>query len=195
MDQTFHVAKIDEERQQVFGWAYISKENGKLIVDRQGDVIEPAILEKAAYDYVLNSRQGDTLHDEKPVATLIESVMFTEEKQAALGMSPGAMPEGWWVGFHVADAKAWKSVKKSGFQSFSIGGSAERETVELADGEFQVGKAGQVLASRNRARIEAALKLLQELMDDATPAAPEEMDSEDDMENESDGPEIEIEIK
>lgn len=152
MDQEFEVAKVDDARQQVFGWAYISQDTqGRLVKDRQGDVIESEELEGAAYRYVLKSRAGDVMHDEAPVATMIESIVFTDEKVAALGLPPASVPTGWWIGFQVEDPEAWKSVRKGKFLSFSIGGSAVREEINVpAD---QITKRGKVIADRNVARL------------------------------------------
>jgi len=169
----FEVANVDDARQQVCGWAYISADQqGRLIKDRQGDIIEPDELEGAAYRYVLKSRAGDTMHDEAPVATMIESVVLTPEKQAALGLAPGSLPVGWWVGFQVDDPTAWSNVRKGRFLSFSIGGSAVREEVDVPDA--QIAKRGKVVAARNAARLKGmhssladAMKLLMELMREA----------------------------
>jgi Putative phage serine protease XkdF len=134
------IAKIDDEQQIVFGWASVSVgKDGTLLVDRQDDVIFPADLEFAAYDFVLNSRQADTRHDELTKAHLVESMVFTAEKLEKMGLAfvdaSGAVKKSdhetcmWWSGFFVPDATVWKGIKGGEYTAFSIGGTAVREPI------------------------------------------------------------------
>jgi hypothetical protein len=50
--------------------------------------------------------------------------MFTKEKQSALGIPDGVLPEGWWVGFHVPDAEVFAKIKTGEYEMFSVQGSA-----------------------------------------------------------------------
>ena len=102
---TAEIVKVDPDQQLVFGWAsVIADHDGRTLLDRQGDYIDSdSEMEKAAYDYVLHSRDGGEMHIRKGVATLVESMVFSIEKQAALGITPGTMPVGWWIGFKVND--------------------------------------------------------------------------------------------
>src|SRR3972149_8799373 len=53
------VCKVDTEQQLVFGWASVSSDgNGRLVVDSDGEMIEPHELEQAVYDYVLEAREA-----------------------------------------------------------------------------------------------------------------------------------------
>jgi len=56
----------------------------------------------------------------------VESCVFTEEKQKAMGLLPGALPVGWWIGFHVDDDEAWEKIKNGTYKMFSIEGKAVR---------------------------------------------------------------------
>jgi 2'-5' RNA ligase len=135
------IAKIDDDQQIVFGWASVSVgKDGELLVDRQDDVIFPEDLEHAAYDFVLNSRQADTSHDEVTKAHLVESVVFTAEKLEKMGLA-FVTPEGelkksdaqlcmWWSGFFVPSPDVWAGIRKGDFAAFSIGGFAVREPME-----------------------------------------------------------------
>lgn len=134
------IAKIDEERRQVFGIFSLVEKNGELIFDGEDEAIPVCELEKAAYDHVLNARIAGENHVRKGVGTLIESFVFTKEKidalTSALAMS-GVVAKidipavGWWGGYHVHDDKVWKAVQSGEYSSFSIGGSVEqREDVE-----------------------------------------------------------------
>ena len=112
-----------------FGWASVAAdEMGVTVVDSQGDVIAPAELEKAAYDFVMYSREGGENHEVIGVARLVESVVFTPEKCSAMGIIQ-QMPVGWWVGFKVDDETVWQKIKSGTYSMFSIGGRAKREAI------------------------------------------------------------------
>lgn len=66
---------------------------------------------------------------------LIESCVFTEEKQRAMGIPPGTIPIGWWIGFKISDDDAWERVKNGTYKMFSIEGKANREPVEKSKNE------------------------------------------------------------
>lgn len=114
------VRKLDPERRQVFGWASVVEKNGELIIDKQGDIIPVDALEPAAYDFVLSSRAQTDMHERHGVGRLIESMVFTHEKQKALGVDLGMV--GWWVGFQVDDDALWAAHKRGERPEFSIGG-------------------------------------------------------------------------
>lgn len=129
------IAKVDEDEHLVFGWFYKSHDkDGKLWVDKQGDFIDdPTILEKAAYEFVLESRQGDELHLEVPVSDMVESMVFTPAKMEKMGIPEGTLPTSWWGGFKVHDGPVWDQVKNGNYKMFSIGGSGIRQTVDEAE--------------------------------------------------------------
>ena len=47
----------------------------------------------------------------------------------ALGITEGALPEGWWIGFKVTDPDVWDKVKDGTYPMFSIEGTAIREEI------------------------------------------------------------------
>lgn len=134
------VAKADDEKRQVFGWASIVELDGKPVVDLQGDYMTPEMIEKAAYDYVQKSRKGGLQHRKSmfgdqgvyQVSELIESVVINKEKKAVLGL-PDDSPTGWWIGFKVNDDEAWQDYKSGRRTAFSIHGTGVRKDVELVD--------------------------------------------------------------
>ncbi len=123
--------KIDEDNQLVFGWLSVAvNKAGEQIVDLQGDIIEPVELEDAAYDFVLYARKAGEMHKRiEGIGRLVESMVFTVEKQQALGIPEGTLPVGWWVGFKIDDTDTWDKVKSGEYSAFSIGGKALREEV------------------------------------------------------------------
>lgn len=131
------LAKIDDDKKQVFGWAYQTHDAaGQVIVDKSGEFIDDTDeLEAAAYSFVVKSRTGGVDHrkneDMTPykVGTMIESVVFTPEKIAKMGIPAGVVPSGWWVGFQVEDDQTWHDVKAGKKLAFSIQGKAVRKEV------------------------------------------------------------------
>lgn len=124
---TAEITKVQPDENLVFGWASIVEDvNGKEIVDFQGDVISEIELEKTAYDFVLTSRVAGEMHEVIGVGNLVESIVFTKEKQKALGLNKGGLPIGWWVGFKVDD-DIFERIKSGEYQMFSIGGEGIRE--------------------------------------------------------------------
>jgi len=129
--RSFNIEKKDDERRLVFGWSYIAYDaNGEQIVDKQGDMMDEEDLEDMAYDFVLYSREGGEMHVRGGVAKLVESMVFTKEKQRALGIPEGVVPIGHWVGFRIEDDEVWKKVKSGEYSAFSIEGVANREEVD-----------------------------------------------------------------
>lgn len=125
----YKVTKVDEEQRVVFGWFSIVEENGQAVIDKHGDIIPVEDIEKAVYDFVENSRMAGEMHVNMGVGHLVESVFFSADKQMALGINLGKI--GWWGGFRVTDDEVWKKVKQGYYPSFSIGGSAQPEEIEV----------------------------------------------------------------
>lgn len=131
----FTIAKTVPDQMLVFGWGNVAADaDGARIEDLQGDVIPTEELEKAAYDHVLRFRSTGEKHDPalRHKGRLVESCVFTREKQAAMGIPPGILPEGWWVGYKIDDPAAWAKIKSGEYQSFSVGGKGVRTPVEKA---------------------------------------------------------------
>ena len=128
---TFKIHKADDDKHLAFGWANVAiRENGEQIKDLQGDIIDPDVLEDAAYRFVLMYREGGEMHERGGCAVLVESVMFTKEKMAAMGIPEGTVLEGWWIGFLVTDEEVWQKVKSGEYPMFSIEGEAVRTPIE-----------------------------------------------------------------
>lgn len=121
----FELAKVDAPEGLVFGWASVVEEAGEIVTDTQGDTIHSDEMEKAAYDFVLNARAAGDMHVRKDgVGRLVESIAFTAEKQAALGIDLGKV--GHWVGFKIDDADVLEKVRSGEYGSLSIGGRGRR---------------------------------------------------------------------
>lgn len=130
---SFSITKADDEKRLVFGWALVSaRSDGEKIIDSQGDIVEQDDLEEGAYEYVLNFRDAGEEHvgSLRKKARMVESVVLTEEKMRAMGIPPGTVPVGWWIGFYVDDDKTWELIKNGTYKMFSIEGKAVREPVK-----------------------------------------------------------------
>lgn len=116
------IKKFVPDQQLIFGWASVIEKDGKVIIDKQGDVISVEELENAAYEFVLTSRDHGDMHKRTSTGKLVESMVFTIEKQEALGINLGQV--GWWTGFKVNDRVLWEAHKRGERPEFSIGGAA-----------------------------------------------------------------------
>ncbi len=122
------VAKVDQERRLVFGWASVAiDKSGQTVTDSYDDQIDIEELENAAYQFTLHFRELNAEHEGPARGALVESMVFTQEKAEAMGIPEGVVPEGWWVGFYVEDDDAWALVKSGKYPMFSIEGWASRE--------------------------------------------------------------------
>jgi Putative phage serine protease XkdF len=122
------IAKADDVEQRLFGWASIAvHKDGTPLLDLQGDVIEIEDLEAAWYGYVHESGELNFQHAGPVRGHMIEAMVFTPAKMAALGLPPGSLPQGAWVGYEIPDRADYDLVKSLGFFMFSIEGSALRE--------------------------------------------------------------------
>lgn len=129
----FEIFKTDEDQRLVFGWASVAITiDGQTLEDRQHDMIDPEDLEEAAYEYVLNFRDTGEEHlpGYRKKGKLVESCVFTPEKQRAMGIPEGTLPVAWWIGFKIDDDDTWQRVKNGTYRMFSIEGKAERLPVE-----------------------------------------------------------------
>lgn len=136
----FSVTKVDTENSMIFGFFSIVKVGDEEVVDRQQDIIKTEDLEFGAYDFVLNARVAGERHLRKGVGQLIESMVFTKEKQEAilktledLGVKDASFDlkiEGWWGGFLITDEEVMEKAEKGDYPMFSVGGkAAKREEV------------------------------------------------------------------
>jgi len=116
------VLKMDDEQRIVYGWASVVTEDGKPVVDTQGDVITPEEMEKMANDFMLDVRKAKAMHTGNQIGEVIHSMPLTEELMKAFDIYSDR--EGWLVAFKIYDDDAWDKVRKGEFQALSIGGKA-----------------------------------------------------------------------
>lgn len=127
---TFKVAKANDSEGLVSGWANVAvNADGSLPLDWQDDIIRPETLEKAAINFMMDYRGSGAMHEGDSKGIVVESIVFTKEKQAAIGIPEGTIPEGWFITVKILDPVVFEQVKNGTFKMFSIQGHAKR--VEL----------------------------------------------------------------
>lgn len=118
------ILKADEEERIVYGWASISTVNGEAVIDKQGDVIRPETMEKAATRFMQSQRMAKAMHEGGQIGEVIHSFPLTKALGQLLGVySP---IEGWIVAMKIHDDAIWKRVKSGELKAFSIGGKGKR---------------------------------------------------------------------
>lgn len=118
------IAKSDEHRNLVFGWASVTLKDGQYLEDHQGDLIDVNDLEDAAYDFNVTSRVTGDMHKSEPFGELVESMVITQDKIDSAGF-PQDMLGRWWVGFRVPP-EYHREVREGKRRMFSIEGTAKR---------------------------------------------------------------------
>ncbi len=127
VDVGFQMHKARDAEQLVSGWANVSvNANGSVPLDWQDDVIPPETLEKAAINFMMDYRDSGVMHQGGAVGTVVESIVFTKEKQEALGIPEGILPIGWFITVKVHDAETFAKVKDGTYKMFSIQGTCRR---------------------------------------------------------------------
>lgn len=122
----FDLMKSNEEG-LVSGWASVAiNKDGSIPLDWQDDVIEPETLEKAAISFMQEYRESGEMHKGDSKGVVVESMVFTKDKQQAIGIPDGAVPEGWFITVKINDPDVFKKVKDGTYKMFSIQGRAKR---------------------------------------------------------------------
>lgn len=118
--------KVDHSQQVVFGWAgqYLD-ELGEPLEDLQGDIIEPAEIERASYEYMLKSRESGVMHEGHTVGNIVASLVTTPDVVKAFFGPDVHVPVGWLIGVKYSDSKVFKRVVDGELQMFSIQGRAD----------------------------------------------------------------------
>lgn len=127
VDIGVNITKSKDDEQLVSGWANVSvNADGSLPLDWQDDIIPPEVLDKAAMQFMMDFRDSGVLHEGDSVGTVVESIVFTKEKQEALGIPEGTLPQGWFITVKIKDPSVFAKVKDGTYKMFSIQGSCTR---------------------------------------------------------------------
>lgn len=123
------ILKTDDEERIVWGWASVATKNGEPVVDRQGDVITPTVLVKAANAFMQDVRMAKAMHSGDKVGEVIHSFPITKELGEVLGVSSDR--EGWIIAMKIHSDEVWDGVKSGKYRAFSIGGKALRSKINV----------------------------------------------------------------
>jgi len=122
------ILKADDDERIVWGWASVVTEKGIPVVDKQGDVISPEEISKAATEFMLDVRVAKAMHEGEQVGHVVHSFPLTNELAKALGIQ--SEREGWIIAQKITDDETWARVKSGELSAFSIGGNAITEAYE-----------------------------------------------------------------
>lgn len=123
----FAVAKSADDLGLVSGWANVSvNANGSIPMDWQDDIISAEVLEKAAINFMKDYRGSGVDHMGVQQGIVVESIVFTKEKQKAIGIPEGIVPEGWFITVKIDNPEVYKGVKDGKYRMFSIQGKAKK---------------------------------------------------------------------
>lgn len=123
----FDITKSNSDEGLVSGWANVAvNADGSIPLDWQDDIIRPETLEKAAIGFMMDYRGSGVMHAGESKGVVVESIVFTKEKQACIGIPEGTVPEGWFITVKVLDPEVFAKVKDGTFRMFSIQGNAKR---------------------------------------------------------------------
>ena len=127
VDVLFDITKSKEDECLVSGWASVAVQaDGSLPLDWADDVILPETLEKAAIGFMMDYRGSGVMHKGDEQGIVVESIVFTKEKQAVIGIPEGTVPEGWFITVKVNNPEVFAKVKEGKYKMFSIQGKAKR---------------------------------------------------------------------
>ena len=121
---------VKKEKGLVSGWANVAKNaDGSIPLDWQGDIIDPDTLEDAAIDFMKNYQESGVCHEGSATGMVVESIVLTKDKQAAMGIPEGTVPEGWFITVQLFDDEVIEKVKNGEYTMFSIQGTGQRVAV------------------------------------------------------------------
>jgi hypothetical protein len=123
----------------VFGIASMISEGGKLVVDKQGDIIAPRELENAFYNYLLDGGKHGEMHKFVGTGRCIAGYVISEEHKMAIRKAgyklsltnkAGEECEGLIAGWVIDEPTTLEKIKSGELPELSIGGTGMRVNLE-----------------------------------------------------------------
>lgn len=134
MMPSMEIAKIDEPQRVVYGFASVAfTKAGTPLIDHQGDVVDPIEIEKAAHHFIAEYRGSGVMHTGDSTGSVVESVVFTEDKALSMGMPADvakSLHGRWWIGVKLSDMATFEKVRSGELKMFSIQGRGKRTLIE-----------------------------------------------------------------
>jgi hypothetical protein len=135
------IAKVDEAKRRVYGYANVSMVGGTELVDADGEVIAPEDLEEAAA--VFRAMEAGVNHQGGAEGTIFESVFVDAAKATAMGLDGGDGFAGWWIGVQLGPGPVWDAVQRKELRAFSVQGVGESHPVAASKTAATVVKAAE----------------------------------------------------
>ena len=125
VDKQNDIIPEDELENAAYEFVLYVQEPDDMKVARYLKENDPSLSAQFSLDIEKRTGAGlGDMHERMGVGRLVESMVFTKQKQDALGIDLGLV--GWFVGFKVDDDGVWKRIKAGELPEFSIGGKAVR---------------------------------------------------------------------
>lgn len=123
--ESVQVMKLDTDQRLVTYWANVTKMNGEIVVDSQGEYIETEDLQHAMIDFMRYFRELKKAHDKNSwIGTVVEAITFTKELKEFLGIADAMPQEGALITAYIHDEPTWNEIKAGMYPMASIGGRA-----------------------------------------------------------------------
>lgn len=120
----FEIEKSAPDGSFVRGWGCVVSQDGRPVIDWEGDVMPMQVLRDAVHDFMGGERVAKMMHEGVQVGAVVESVIVDDAFCEAMGITHGT--RGWWVGMAVDDLDVRKRVVGGELKGFSIGGRGTR---------------------------------------------------------------------
>lgn len=127
----FTVTKADPDQHRIFGWASVVEKDGRVVIDKQGDIIPVDELENAVFSYMLDSREHGHMHEKRGTGRLIMSMLTTPDIMKAFGLTQENDIVGWIAGYQIDDPELWAAHKRGELPEFSIAGAAQPIEIDV----------------------------------------------------------------
>ena len=124
----------------VFGIASMISEGGRLVIDKQGDMISPHELENGFYNYLLEGGKHGEMHELVGTGRCIAGYVITDEHKKAIRkagyqlsftkISTGEECEGLIAGWVIDEPTTLEKIKSGELPELSIGGTGMRVSLE-----------------------------------------------------------------
>lgn len=166
--QEFKVLKSDEEKQMVYGIVYAPDQ-----LDTQGHFTDAATIEKMAYDFMKNGRNGniDIHHNYNPINGFVAESWIIKGNDPVFPDEPVGS---WAVGIKVEDETIWEDIKKGKIAGISLAGWANLVEEEPQTGGiinkmrelFGLEKEGRKISSDRLEKIKQAAQQLLDIINE-----------------------------
>lgn len=114
---------IDPKKRMVYGFANVSMNEGKPVVDTQGGYIPLEVMRKSATDFIQKGGRVQLQHEDLSTPArgkVVESLVIDDGISKSLGIQDTR--HGWYVGVEVTDEATWELAQSGLLSGLSIAG-------------------------------------------------------------------------